>query len=161
MELSIRTEGAFTCLCMRHIGAYPSIGASFEKLYEWIQTHSITPGLALAIYHDEPGLTPEAELRSDAAIVIQDRPAVELKTDNLVAGDVHILEIPAATYAVVTHRGSYDQLARVWQDMMRTMADQGLQMAPGFCFEKYLNDCTQVPEDQLLTEICEPIVANA
>jgi AraC family transcriptional regulator len=105
----------------------------------------------LALYHDDPEVTPEAELRSDAALVIpENKPVPTGLIEQRVA---------AGRYAFTTHVGPYEQLGDVWARFMGQWLPQcGERIGTGASFELYRNDPMDVPKEQLVTELYIPLV---
>ena len=71
--------------CIRHVGPYPEIGKAIEKIFQWAGPKGLIqfPKTdVLAVYHDNPEETAEAELRSDACITVPEDTAAdgEVKT---------------------------------------------------------------------------------
>ncbi|HEY0867986.1 MAG TPA: GyrI-like domain-containing protein, partial [Fimbriimonas sp.] len=140
-------------VAMGHKGPYWQIGSTFGRLMAWVgQNQAPITGEMLAIYYDDPSSKPEAELQSDAAAVV----APTYKSDDPA---VKVLDVAGGRYAVYIHKGSYSGLGDAWSRFYSEyLVPSGLEVDPSRnCFELYLNDCSQVPEDQLVTEIHEPI----
>jgi effector-binding domain-containing protein len=70
--------------------------------------------------------------------------------------EVYGAEIPGGTVASTIHRGSYDEMAPAYADIMMWMDREGREPA-GPPREYYLNDPENTKEDDLLTEIAFPI----
>ncbi len=85
---------------IRHIGPYQNIGHAFGGLGRILGGKPPAGAQMIALYHDDPAITPPDQLRSDAAITL---PAGAPIPDGLI--EQHI---PAGRYAVTTHKGSYE-----------------------------------------------------
>lgn len=141
-------------VAMRHTGPYNQIGPVFEKLAAWAGENNVTMvGPALAIFHDDPESVSPDQLRSDACIAVA---AGYTPSDPA----VQAIDLPGGRYAVATHTGSYEGLGNAWGQLVgQWIPTSGVHIdfeRP--CYEVYLNDCSVVPEDQLLTHIYEPII---
>jgi AraC family transcriptional regulator len=136
-----------------HVGPYPLIGAAFDRLGERAQANAgLVVGPPMALYPDDPQATPPDELRSYAALPI----APEAPIDP--SGTVERLSVAGGRYAVVAHHGTYAGLGNAWQEFMAAVAADGLR--PDWsrsCFEVYANEPGTVPDDQLITEMYQPI----
>ncbi len=136
-----------------HVGPYPLIGAAFDRLGDWAQRNAgVITGPPMALYPDDSQTTAPDELRSYAALPI----APEASIDP--AGTVERIAVAGGRYAVAAHHGSYAGLANAWQEFMAAVAADGLH--PDWsrsCFEVYANEPGTVPEDELITEMYQPI----
>ena len=104
----------------------------------------------IAIYHHDPETTPESELRADAAITIPDgAPVPEGLTESRIA---------AGRYARATHTGPYEGLGDAWARLMgEWLPRSGHRVGDGVAYELYRNNPTQVPREQLITDLFVPI----
>ena len=157
MQIEIREVPAMRCLAIRHIGPFPTIGASFGRLFQYLSVNPVQHGPALGFFYGNPHETPPEELQSDAAVVLTDgAPSPELGREPNV-GELHTITTDASRYAVWTFVGSYSGLSNAWNDFMKAFELGRYVSAPGKCFEMYMNDMNEVPEDQLITELYLPI----
>ena len=136
-----------------HVGPYSLIGAAFDRLGDWGQAHSSwVAGPPLALYLNDPQTTPAEQLRSYAALPVL--PGAPLAPD----GAVELIPLAGGRYAVRTHHGGYDGLGQAWQEFMGAVAADGLGAdwsRP--CFEVYVNQPGTVPDDELVTELHQPV----
>ncbi|MGC4047148.1 MAG: GyrI-like domain-containing protein [Armatimonas sp.] len=140
-------------IAIRHIGPYNQIGPVFQKLVVWAGANNVSMvGPGLAIFHDDPESVSSEQLRSDACIPVV---ADFTSTDP----DVQAIDLPGGRYAVATHTGSYAGLGDAWSQFIgKWIPTSGEHIdfeRP--CYEVYLNDCSVVSEEQLLTQLYEPI----
>lgn len=152
MNATIKTYAAGRYLAVRHLGPYHEIGATFAKAFELAIGNGLYPtGAAKAFYYDDPSITPPSELRADASIPVSD------DSEKLIEG-AHYLDVPELECLVVLHKGSYRGLGDAWLGAYQS-ALPGSNRIPADHppFESYLNDCSKVPEEELLTEICIPL----
>ncbi|MEZ5162315.1 MAG: GyrI-like domain-containing protein [Fimbriimonadaceae bacterium] len=134
-----------TFACMRHVGPYPGIGAKFEALCAWAYPKGIVRGNPIGIFWDDPCKVPEAELRSDACVpvdsgFVSDHP------------EVTVLVASGGRYAMGTHMGPYEGLPDAWNAFMATVDPDQMDM-DGWCFEEYMNDCSQVAPEEVHTDM--------
>lgn len=136
-------------LCVRHIGPYQGIGLAFTTLEDELAQLGIKGEAMLALYHDNPAVTPQASLRSDAAAQVCENH--HIATQRLTAD-----WITAGRFARWIHKGPYSGLHTSWQAGYQAMHQLGLQ-SKGICYEEYLNDpCNTAPQD-LMTAIYQQI----
>jgi AraC family transcriptional regulator len=155
MQVEIRELQPRKAVCMSHRGPYPMIGQTCMRLGEWLKETRLEPGPWLCLYYDDPEATPAAELRSDAGVFV---PA-DFVTDD---PRVHVVDLAGGTYAIGTHVGPYDGLPNAWREMMgQWLPSSGCTFRPLPCIELYLDDCANVPIEQVRTEVCVPIIAPA
>lgn len=152
MDVEIKQMPALRTAGLRHLGAYHQIGQAFGRLHELVGGPERLPEgtLLLAIYHDDPEMTPEPELRSDAAIV--------LKADAKVPEGLREQRLAAGRYGFAVHRGSYKGLPEAWHQLIgEWLPLSGQRLGQGPSYEVYLNTPMDTPEDQLRTELYVPL----
>jgi AraC family transcriptional regulator len=151
MDVEIREHPGCRTVAMRHVGPYWQIGPAFGRLMEWLGQHGVEAGPTLAIFHDNPEVTPLAELRSDACAVVNGHVTLD--------DSVGSLEIPPGKYAVATYRGPYSGLGDAWGRFIgEWFPSSGHTMSAAPCFELYLDPCgSGVPVEEMRTELWEGI----
>jgi AraC family transcriptional regulator len=153
MDVVIKDMPAVRVATVPHVGPYNQISSAFGKLGAIAGPAGLfqLPGaLMIAIYYNNPQTTPAEELRSEAGIRVSD-------TATIPAGLTEHRLTPGR-YAVSLHLGPYEQLPDVWERFLgEWLPRSGHRIRPGASYELYLNDPTQVPKDQLRTEIYQPI----
>ena len=123
------------------------MGSAFRTAWEAMQAAGIPPGgPALSVYHDyDPE---EMRFRAGFVVNVADAPKAEapLRADMLPAGEVlHF-----------THRGPYATLRDDYEKMMKHLSETG--QAPGApSWELYLNDPSDTPAEDLVTEVYVPL----
>lgn len=151
MEIKIKEIKPMRIATLRHVGPYHLIGEKIGELCNWGVAHGAggKDNHVMGIYYDNPQTTPEQELRSDAALVVGE--------DVVAEGEVKIGKIEGGLYAVGTYVGSYAGLSKAWGDFMAELAKQGHKSRMAPCFELYVSDCCVTPENELITELYEPV----
>jgi AraC family transcriptional regulator len=153
MDVEVKQMPAFRVGTVRHVGPYNQVSQAFERLRAIARPAGLLqqPGATMmAVYHDDPDRTPPDQLRSDAAVVVPE--GVPLP-DGLVEQ-----RLPAGRYACAVHIGPYEQLDQAWPRFMdEGLPASGHRMGPGASYEIYRNDPTQVPKEELRTEMYIPI----
>lgn len=154
MKATIVQRPALRVIALRHIGPYHLIGEKFGTLAQWAAQNSIEFTGALGVFYDDPESTAPAELTSDACIIIDDSAVITVEL-----GDAYRIEtISGGAYAVATHQGPYSQLGDAWDQFLGSAVPVlGRALAPLPCYELYVNDCSKVPESEVLTELYVPL----
>ena len=134
---------------MRHTGPYHESGATFQKIMGWAFSRGLfgPQTQVLSLCHDDPEVTPSDKLRLDCCITVDD--SFESSED------VTTQIIPGGEYVVLTHRGSYTGLAESYCWLYgEWLSTSGREFADRPPFEVYVNNPSETPEEELLTEIC-------
>jgi AraC family transcriptional regulator len=155
MHVNIVTLAAQRVAALRHTGSFLQIGNTFARLGPLCeQAQLMGPECAMvALYYDDPETTPEAELRSDAGVVVSKTATIPSSLSELV--------LPAGKYAVTIHAGPYRNLPDTWARYMgQWLPQSGLEMGEGTPFEKYLNTPMDTAESDLRTELYLPLRAE-
>jgi AraC family transcriptional regulator len=152
MNVEKKQMPALRLATLRHIGPYHRISEAFGRLGELAGRAGILSArpTMLALYHDDPETTPEAELRSDAALVIAE--------DAKVPQGLVEQRLAAGRYARTTHVGPYEELGDAWSRFMgHWLPESGERMGDGVAFEIYVNNPMEVPKEKLITELYLPL----
>jgi AraC family transcriptional regulator len=152
MEIDIKDMPRLRVATVRHVGPYNQIPKAFEHLGAVAGPAGLLQkaGAMMAIYHDDPETTPQDQLRSDAALVVDE--GVRMP-DGLV--EQHIA---GGRYAHTVHLGPYEQLGDVWARLLgEWVPASGHRIGDGVSYEIYLNTPGEVPKEQLRTELYVPL----
>lgn len=152
--MRIDTLSSIRVAAVRHVGPFQELKGAFEKVCGWAGAKSLFgPGTkVIGIFHDDPKSTPAAELRSDAAVTVND--SIEADPDS----GITITEVPGGTYAVGILKGPYEGLEAAYTWIYQEwLPEAGHRPLPQASYEVYLNDESQVPKSELLTAIHIPI----
>lgn len=142
---------------LRHIGPYKGDQALFGRLFNKLMTWAGPRGLltspetkVLTIYHDNPEITDESRLRTDACITV---PA-----DTKVDGEIGKSTLPAGKYAIAHFELSPDQYQEAWNTVYGGwLPTSGYQPTDGPVYELYLNQPKDHPEGKHVVDICVPV----
>jgi AraC family transcriptional regulator len=152
MNVEKKQMPAMRLATLRHTGSYHRISEAFARLGEIAGRAGLfnAKPTMLALYHDDPETTPDAELRSDAAVVIgEGTPVPEGLSEQ---------RIPAGHYACTVHLGSYETLGDTWARFMgHWLPASGERMGAGTSFEIYVNNPMEVAKENLITELYIPL----
>lgn len=136
---------------LRHRGAYNRIGGAFTKLGPIAGPAGLfgPTSTMIAVYHDDPRTTPEAELRSAAGCTVASGVVVP---DGLVE-----VRVPAGRYAMARHVGSYATLPETWARLTRDwFPTSGHRRGAGVSYELYDHPDNKGP-DELITDVYVPV----
>ena len=152
MQIAIEQLPPMRVGTVRHVGPFDQIGASFQRLGALAGAAGLfqEPGaVMLAIFYDDPRVTPAAELRSDAAIVVNEATRLpEGLTEQVV---------PGGRYARGTHIGSFEGLPTAWPDFIDSLGSSGYRPGAGPALEVYRSDMATTPEAELRTDLYMPL----
>lgn len=136
----------------RHTGPESQIDKTFRKFIEWCGDKGLLNDTTkyIGVAHDELAGNGAGEIPYDVAITVG--------RDFRAQGDVEVATLEAGEYAIVTYQGPYWGIdaAYTWieESWLKELGRQR-RLAP--VFEVYLNDVSEVPESQLLTDVCIPL----
>jgi AraC family transcriptional regulator len=109
MNVEVKQMPKFHVAYIRHIGPYNKIGETFEKIFQWAGPQGLIrfpETNIMAIYHDDPKITPEEKLRSDVCMTVpNETPAT---------GEINITDIPAGKYAVAKFEIKVEEFSEAW-----------------------------------------------
>jgi AraC family transcriptional regulator len=146
MAVEFETLSRLRLATLRHVGPYHLIGGAFGQLHDIVTRAGLPHRELIGVYHDDPAITPEAELRSDAGVIV----------DEGVALPPGLVEqwVPAGTYARVEHAGSYAGLPAAWNRFKQDLAAwTGRAQPRGYTFELYRNTPMDTAEPDLRTAL--------
>ena len=104
----------------------------------------------LSIYHDDPEITDENNLRVSVCLTVP--------PETIVDGEVGKMEIPGGKYAMAHFEITKDEFQDAWDYVFgKWLPDSGYQPDDGPCFELYPGDPKEHPEHKYVIEICVPV----
>ena len=156
MDLRIENFSQAEVVYTRRVGPYQEMAPiAWRSLWSWLREKGLAGNVTRTIGFglDDPTTTPLNERRYDAC--------AELSVEAIEDPDfeIGVQTVPGGKYAVYQLKGPYHQIGNTLKDMMTTaLPQQNLTADYTRPFlEIYLNDPTEVPERDLLTELCIPI----
>jgi len=157
VKVEVKEFPEMTVAYVRHIGPYKGNEKLFESLFTKIMTWAGPRGLlnspdlkVMSVYHDNPELTDESKLRTSICISVPE--------DTKVDGEVGKMTIAGGKYAVGHFELSPDEYPEAWNTLCGVwMPESGYQPTDNPCFELYLNDPKQHPENKCIVDICIPV----
>ncbi len=142
---------------VRHIGPYKGDSELFEGLFNRLMGWAGPRDLLrfpethlMAMYHDDPKVTDEANLRTSVCITVP--------KDTPVDGEIGYMTIPGGKYAAARFELSNDEYEEAW-DMVfgGWLPASGYQPDDRLCYELFHNDPKEHPENKCIVDICIPV----
>jgi AraC family transcriptional regulator len=137
---------------LRHVGPYTAVGATWGRLMAWLGMRGLlgTGMMLIGIVYDDPDVTPPGKLRYDAAVTVN-RPVQP-------EGEFGVMELAGGRYAVVAHKGPYEELPKVYRRIYGGwLPKSGHRLRDVPAFERYFNSPQNTRSEDLLTLIHIPI----
>ena len=156
VDVTISSKDPIRVICIRATGPYTeSAKEAWGKMEAWAGPKGLFKAETrfIGVSHDDPNTTAPELLRYDACITVEP----EVQADD----DVSIMELPGGEYAVVVHKGPYENLIKTYMWLCGVwLPKSGREASPRPGYEVYLKDCTVTPPEELLTEIHLPLEAK-
>ncbi|MEZ0327851.1 MAG: GyrI-like domain-containing protein [Fimbriimonas sp.] len=138
---------------LKHAGPYENIGPVFDRLFDWIETNNVPVQRTIGIYYDNPDYVSAAQLRSAACVEVP----VGYQLPNH-GPEFQVQEIAGGPYATTRFVGSYEKLGPVWEELTRYVERIMVKkISDNPAFEVYVNDASETPPEQLITELYMPL----
>jgi AraC family transcriptional regulator len=148
MKVEIVKQPELHLASVRHVGSYMGIPEAFERLNQLVTKAKLSnrDSLLVGVYHDDPSTTPEAKLRSEAAITVPAKTKLPRGLTELV--------VPAGRYARTTHLGPYTGLGEVWNHLKSDwLKRSGEKPGNGMSYEIYRNTPMNAKPHELVTDV--------
>jgi AraC family transcriptional regulator len=136
---------------VRHSGPQSTIERTFRRLIDWAGDKGLLQENTryIGVSHED-GDSSGAEPRYDCAITVG--------RDFRPEGEVQVATLESGEYAVVTYQGPYWGVDAAYTWLLESwIKSQGRQARHAPSFEVYLNDASEVPESELLTDVHVPL----
>ena len=144
MDVSIVEQPELRIAGIRHIGPYPEIGQEFGRLGGILKGAPPAGSKMIAVFHDDPAVTPADKLRADAALTLAGKTPAPMG----------LIEqrVPKGRYAKAVHKGGYEGLPAAWAALKDWAQHHGRKpLQPGY--EVYVNNPMTTEKPELVTEI--------
>lgn len=156
-EVGVRDMPEMHVAYVRHIGPYKGDEELFGNLFNRLMTWAGPRGLLrfpetkiMCVYHDDPDITDESKLRTDACITVPE--------DTEVDGEIGKTAIPAGKYAIAHFEITPDRYQDAWNAVYSGwLPESGYQPADGPGYELYYGTPDQHPEGKHVVDICIPV----
>jgi AraC family transcriptional regulator len=152
MKVEIKTLKPMRVAFMRHTGPYDEVGKVWDQLLTVMGKDGYLGGnpMMLGICHDDPEVTPLAQIRYDACLAVDE--------GFVPSGEIGVQTVAGGEYAVTTHTGAYNQLGKTYAEFLgQWLPRSGRELGNAPCFEVYLTDPGSTPAEELLTDIYAPL----
>jgi AraC family transcriptional regulator len=154
IDVRLDTLPARHLLAIAHYGDYMGIGAAFGRLYEVAIAHGLLSPetVSLGIYYSDTESVPADQLRSHACLTVP--PTFTTPPDGC-----ELLDLPGGEFALGIHRGPYRDLHASYRWLFgQWLPASGREPADQPVHEIYVNSPRDVPEMDLITHICLPLM---
>jgi AraC family transcriptional regulator len=145
MDVQIVEQPELRVAGIRHIGPYDQIGREFGRLGGMFKGPPPAGSQMIAVYHDDPAVTPPDQLRSEAALTL---PGQTRAADGLIEQ-----RVPAGRYAKTVHKGGYEGLPGAWNALKTEWLPRSGHTMGHPSYEIYVNNPMTTERSELLTEI--------
>ena len=145
MDVQIVNQPELRIAGIRHIGPYHEIGRAFGSLGGMLKGPPPAGAQMIALFHDDPAVTPPDKLRADAAITLIGQSSSP--------GGLIEQRVPAGRYARTIHKGGYEGLPAAWNALKSEWLPKSGHRMGSPSYELYLNNPMTTAKPELLTEI--------
>lgn len=155
MNVQIENLEPIRVVMMSHVGPYDGLSNVFDELWGWVEKNNVPVQRTIGVYWDNPDYVSSSQLRSAACVEV---PPTFIITD---AGGlpIKLASITGGPYATTRFVGPYENLAPVWSDMTRYVEnDLRRTISQNPAFEVYVNDASETPAQQLITDLYLPVL---
>ncbi len=152
MNAEIREMPEYNVAYVRKVGPYvkETCEPAFRELMQWASPRNyVGPGKMLAIYWDNPDVTPPERCRFDTCIIIPDGTVPE--------GQIYVQTISGGPYAVCHFEIKPVSIQQAWEDAFTWLCDSGYECNDRPCYELYHNNAAEHPEGKWIFDICIPL----
>ena len=152
MDAQVKQMPDYHLAYVRKTGPYgaETCQRAFEELMQWAgSTDHMASAAVLALYWDDPQITPADKCRTDACISVPPGTAVE--------DPVAIQTIGGGPYLVCPFEITSEGFAQAWQEAYDHFMSNQYEGDEKPCYELYHNDASDHPEGKWLVDICIPL----
>ena len=152
MNVEVREIPEYNVAYVRKVGPYAkeTCEPAFKELMQWAGPRNhVGPGKILAIYWDNPDVTPPEKCRFDACIIVPDKTIPE--------GQVFIQTISGGSYAVCHFEIKPESIQQAWEDAFLWLCNSGYECNDKPCYELYHNNAAEHPQGKWIFDICIPL----
>ena len=144
-----------TVVMFRHTGPFDQMPPKFEQLWNWVTANNVPAQRTIGIYYDNPDVTPANQLRSAACVEVP----LGYQMPNTGGLPLELAQIAGGAYATTRYIGPYEAMEPVWTAFTKWIEEsQKRQISDNPAFEVYVNDPSDTPPDQLITEMYMPVI---
>lgn len=153
-NVQITRQPARRMAFLRVVGPYnnEALGPVFGRAYELGSAQGAVDeqSLGIGVYHDDPEVTAPDKQRADVGFTV--RESFEP------SGELRVQVLPPAKCAVLRHQGHYNTLGDAYRWLYGVwLPHSGYEPAAAPTYELYVNECSKLPPEEWLTDICLPL----
>jgi DNA gyrase inhibitor GyrI len=120
-EVKFTTSPRLTVACVERKGSYTGIEGTMRELKAWIDSKGFEQsGYPFCLFYDNPGETPETELRSEACIPV----AKPFEPE----GEHKVKELEAIDVAETRHSGPPEEFSKTYGPFLEGLLSQGYKI---------------------------------
>jgi AraC family transcriptional regulator len=123
-EVEIKEVPPMTVMCHSFTGPYDQTQHKLAHLMGWLlragHPYSSTP---FGLYYEDPARVPPDQLRAEVCAPIEE----ECEPGD----DIERKDLPGVTVAAAIHRGPYEEVPQLYQEVFAWMAENGYEYAQG------------------------------
>jgi AraC family transcriptional regulator len=153
MKVKVIERNPVKVTYLRHVGGYGQPLSEFwqRTVYPWMAANDQLGQPRYGISLDDPTITAPDKCRYDAAVEVRGKITVPRNSQTTT--------VPGGQYAVTAFRGTADQIAGVWEAMLRQwLPSSGMQLDARPFLEYYATDATFDPKTGVFTcDIAVPV----
>lgn len=150
----IQEMPASNAVTVRRIGMYPeSCADGFMELLSWAEGKTIVgPSKLLALYWDNPDVTPLEKCRFDCCLSL---------SNNIETSDpIFIQKIGGGVWGFCRFETRSDGFRTAWEESFQWLIESGLECRPEPCYEIYYNNGQEHPEGKWEFDIAIPLMVS-
>ena len=155
MNVVVKEMKEYLVAYSRKMGTYgPEIcEQAFAELMRWAGPKGfVETGPVLAVYWDNPEVTPEGKCRVDACVGVPQGTRTE--------APIGLQTISGGPYLVCSFEITSNEFQNAWDESIQWLMAKGYECADKPCYELYHNDASTHPEQKWIVDICIPIVGR-
>lgn len=152
MNAEVKEMSEYNVAYVRKLGPYckETCEQAFTELMQWAGPRNLMgPGKILAVYWDNPEVTPPEKCRVDACVVVPEG------TDT--TGPINTQTISGGPYAVCHFELNTESFQQAWEDAFAWLCNSGYECTDKPCYELYHNNAAEHPEGKCIFDICIPL----
>ena len=158
IEYTLENLADYEAVAVTRLGPYPiSAPAAWTALWDWVNKDDSVENIRRKIGFglDNPSMVLPINLRYRACVVLHDMPE-EIASD----ASVEKVTVPGGAYAVHRMQGPYLGMPATFAFLIRQVGHEHTVDVHRPFQEIYLNDPSQNPPEEWLTDLCVPVGAN-
>lgn len=150
MKIEIKNIPEYQVAFILKKGSYQQIPDTLGKVVGWLMAKEVEIQMPIyGVYYNSPMEVSEDDLEWEVGAAF----IGELEGKD----DIQIKTVPQHEAVTTVFKGPYGEAASVYMDLIQYATKEGYQIA-GPVLESYLNDPSEVGENEALTEVQFPVV---